>query len=75
MLLATSQDDTICMFEILVLELEEIGLILNPAKTKLLTTELHDYDFTFLQNGSKKNVIRDHAAQESQVLLPLAAGQ
>ena len=49
------------MLEILVLELEEINLILNPNKTKLLTTELHDHDFVFLQNRFKIDVIRDHA--------------
>jgi len=64
LLLATSQDDAICMLEILVLELEEIGLILNPNKTKMLTTELHDHDFVFLQNGSKIDVIRDHASHK-----------
>ena len=49
------------MFEILVLELEEIGLILNPNKTKLLTTEFHDHDFEYLQNGSNIDEIRDYA--------------
>ena len=48
----------------LVLELEEIGLILNPNKTQLLTTELHDHDFVFLQNWSKIDVIRDHASHK-----------
>ena len=64
LLLATSQDDAICMLEILVLELEEIGLILNSNKTKMLTTELHDHDFVFLQNGSKIHTIRDHASHK-----------
>ena len=38
LLLATNKDDVIAMLEILILELEDIGLILNPNKTKILTT-------------------------------------
>ena len=44
LLLATSKDDAICMLEILTLELAEIGLILNTKKTKVLTTQVHDFD-------------------------------
>ena len=57
-------DDAICMIGIFVLELDEFGVIVNPNKTKLLTTELYDYDFVFLQYRSKIDVIRDHASHK-----------
>ena len=60
LLLATNCDDAVCMLEILILELKEIGLILNPSKTQFLTTELHDFDHIILHDGSRIGVINDH---------------
>ena len=60
LLLATNRDDAVYMLEILILELKEIGLILNPSKTQFLTTELHDFDHIILHDGSRIGVINDH---------------
>ena len=59
LLLATSKDDVVCMLEILTLELGEIGLILNTKKTKVLTTEVHDFNHIVLHDGSRIDVIPD----------------
>ena len=59
LLLATSKDDAICMLEILTLELAEIGFILNTKKTKVLTTQVHDFDHIVLHDGSHIDVTAD----------------
>ena len=41
LLLATSEDDAICMFEILTLEFAESGFIHNTKLTKEMTTQAH----------------------------------
>ena len=50
LLLATSSDDAICMLEILTFEFTEIGLILYTKKTKVLTTQMYDFDHIVLHD-------------------------
>ena len=45
------------MLEILTLELAEIDLVLNTKKTKVLTTQVHDFEHTVLHDGSHIDVI------------------
>ena len=60
LLLATNRDDAIAMLEILILELKDIGLILNPNKTKILTTIWHDFDYINLHDGTRIDVVCDN---------------
>ena len=50
LLLATSKDNAICMLEILTLKLADIGFILNIKKTKVLTIQMHDFDYIVLHD-------------------------
>ena len=47
------------MLETLTLELAETSLIFNSKKTKVLTTEVHDFDHIVLRDGSHIDVIAD----------------
>ena len=60
LLLAASQTDVIAMLEILFLELQDIGLILNANKMKILMTVLHNHSYVFLQDGSRIEVVEDY---------------
>ena len=48
-----------CMLEILILELAEIGIILNIKKIKMLTTQVHDFYHIVVHDGSHIDNIAD----------------
>ena len=63
-LLATSQDDAICMLEILAQQFAEICFIFNIKKIKVLSTQVHDLYHVVLRDDSHMNVIAEFKCLE-----------